>query len=78
MHPHPESAMMLADIRHRDLQNEAAQLRLARETDGDGSTMRATISTAYCHLGVMLARAHQHLEGINWTLTVPRRGAFPR
>jgi hypothetical protein len=78
MNPHPDSVFILVDIRHHDLQAEAARYRLAREAYGDGFTVRAAMSTARRQLDVTLVRVRQHLDSVRWTPALPRRGAFSR
>ena len=78
MHSNPNAVLMLADSRCRELQDEAARLRLAREAYGDDPTLHPAISTACRHLGATIGRALQQLEPIRWTISLPIRGAFPR
>ena len=77
MHSKPNAVLMLADRRCRELQDEAARLRLAREAYGGDSTLIPTISMALCQLGATVGRALQKLKPTRWTILVPIRGAFP-
>ena len=36
MHPTPDTVLMLADVRHRELQGDAARIRSARQADASG------------------------------------------
>jgi hypothetical protein len=78
MFSNPDSMIMLAGIRHHELQKEAANIRLIREAQGDNPPLRATIATACHQLGATLGRARQHLDDIRWTPALPQRGAFTR
>ena len=77
MHANSHSVLMLADIRHHELQDDGAHLRLIRAASRDAPTVHAAISTACHRLGATLVHAHPHLKVLEWTLAVPRRGAFP-
>ena len=78
MHSNPNAVLMLADSRCRELQDEAARLRLVREAHGDDPAAYPAISTACRHLGVTIGRALQQLEPTRWTALLPIRGAFLR
>jgi hypothetical protein len=78
MHTYPDAVLMLADCRHRELQDEAARLGLAREIYGDDPTLHPAISTACRHLGATLVRTLQQLKSIRWTISLTSRGAVPR
>ena len=78
MHPKSNAVLMLADSRCRELQDEAAQLRLAREAYGGDSMLIPTISMAHRQLGATIGRALQNLKPTRWKILVPIRGAFPR
>jgi hypothetical protein len=78
MVPHPNNLMMLADIRNRALQDEAARIRLLLEAQGDGHPKRAALATAHRQLDAMIIRVRQTLESVRWTPTLPRRAAVTR
>jgi hypothetical protein len=78
MHSNPNAVLMLADSRHRELQDEAARLRLAREAYGDDLMSHPMISMTCRHLEVTIGRALQQLQSIRWTISLTSRGAFPR
>jgi hypothetical protein len=78
MHSNPNAVLMLAYSRCRELQDEAARLRLVREAHGDDPTAYPAISTVCRHLGVPIGRILQQLEPIRWTVLLPIRGAFLR
>ena len=78
MHSKSNAVLMLADSRCRELQDEAAQLRLVREAYGGDSMLIPTISMAYRQLGATIGRALQKLKPSKWTILVPIRGAFAR
>jgi hypothetical protein len=78
MHPNPNAALMLAECRHRELQDEATRLRLAREAHSDDLMARPLISMMCRHLGVTIGRALQQLKSIRWTMSLASRGAVPR
>jgi hypothetical protein len=78
MRSYPDAVLMLADCRQRELQDEAARLRLAREAYGGDSMLIPTISMAHRQLGATIGRALQKLKPTRWTILVPIRGAFPR
>ena len=70
--------LMRADIRHRELQVEAARLHLARRASDDTPTLRAAMAMAYRRLQATLAAALQQREAIKWTVSLTWRGALPR
>ncbi len=78
MHSNPNAVLMLANSRCRELQDEAARLRLAREAYGDDPMLPPTISMAGRQLRVTLARALQQLQPTRWTVLLPIRGVFLR
>ena len=78
MHSSPAAVLMLADVRHRELQDEATRLRLAREAYGGDLTLHPAISTACHQLGAALVRDFQQLKSIRRTISLTCRGAFPR
>ncbi|MBA2597869.1 MAG: hypothetical protein H0V00_14685 [Chloroflexia bacterium] len=78
MNRHRDSILWLADIRYRELQEDAARIRLIREAYGDAPLMRCALATACRHLEEMIGRARRYLEFVGWTPTVLRRGAVPR
>ena len=78
MHSNPNAVLMLADSRCRELQDEAARRRLAREAYGDDPMLHPRISMTCRHMGVKIGRALQQLEPTRWTVLLPIRGAFLR
>jgi hypothetical protein len=78
MHSNSNAVLMLTDSRCRELQDEAARLRLAREAYGDDLMLRSMISMTCRHLGVTISRAFQQLEPTRWTVLLPIRSAFLR
>jgi hypothetical protein len=78
MHSSPTAVLMLADVRHRELQDDATRFRLAREAYGGDPTLRPAISTASRHLGEALVRAFQQVKSIRWTISLTSRSAVPR
>jgi hypothetical protein len=50
MHSKPNAVLMLADSRCRELQDEAARLRLTQEAYGGHPMLPSTISMACCQL----------------------------
>ena len=78
MHSKQNGVLMLADSRCRELQDEAARLRLAREGIRCRSHVALTISMACRQLRVTIGRALQQLGPTRWTILVPIHGAFPR
>jgi hypothetical protein len=78
MHRHPAAVFILFDIRHRELQEEAARFALAREVYGDDPTLHSAISTACHRLGAALVGGIQQLKSIRKTILLTCRGAFPR
>ena len=78
MHSNPDAVLMLANSRCRELQDEAARLRLAREIYGAGPTLHPAISTACRRLGAALVGGVQQLKSIRRTISLTSRGAFPR
>jgi hypothetical protein len=78
MHSKSNAMLMLADSRCRELQDEAAQLRLAREAYGGDSMLIPTISMAHRQLGATIDRVLKKLKSTRWMILVPIRGAFPR
>ena len=76
MNPHPDSILFLVNIRHRELQDEAAQIRLLREAQANGPTLPSAMATACRQLGATFARARQHLELVKWATALHRRGVF--
>jgi hypothetical protein len=78
MIPHPDSMIFLVDIYHRETQAEAARTRQVREAYGDGLRVHTFVAMACGQLGAILAYTRQQLERMRWTLTLHRRGAFPR
>ena len=77
MHSNSHSLLMLADIRHHELQDEIARLYLVRTASRDAPTVHTAFATACRRLGATLLRARPHLKVIRWTLAAPRRGALP-
>ena len=78
MHSKSNAVLMLADSRCRELQDEAARLRLAREAYPADPMLPRSISMACRQLGVTIGRALQQLEPTRRTILVPIRGAFPK
>jgi hypothetical protein len=78
MHSNSNAVLMLADSRCRELQDEAARLRLARDAYHDDPIVRPVISMACRQLGVTIGRALQQLEPTKWTNLLSIRGAFLR
>jgi hypothetical protein len=77
MHANSHSVLMLADLRHHELQNEVAPLCLIRAASRGTPTRHAAVATARRRLGATLARVRSHLRIVRWPLTFSRHGAFP-
>ena len=78
MNPHPDSILWLADIHHREWQEDATRTRLVREAYGDAPLMPCVLATVCRRLEAMTGRARRYLEFDRWAPTVLRRGAVPR
>lgn len=78
MNPHPDSILWLADIHHREWQEDAMRTRLVREAYGDAPLMPCALATVWRRLEEVTGRARRYLEFHRRTPTVLRRGAVPR
>ena len=76
MTSHPDSMIFLANVRHYELQEETARIRLLREAQVNGPTPHSAMVTACRQLGATLDRARQRLELIRWAPAPHRRGVL--
>lgn len=75
MHPHPDSLLLLADIRYHELQNEAARTRLVREAYGNGPPLSSVVVAMGSRLGLALTRAAELLRDTRHAHVSVRRDA---
>jgi hypothetical protein len=76
MHSNKHAVLMLANSRCRELQDEAARLRLAREAYGNDRMLPPTISMVGRQLARTTGRAVQQLQPTRWTVLLPIRSTF--
>jgi len=62
MHSNLDSLLMLAYIRHRELQDEAARIRLVQEADGSGFMDLIIVKAVRSRLKMALDRAGELLR----------------
>jgi hypothetical protein len=72
------ACMILADLRMRESQDEAAQIRLSVAARGASDDRASTVATTRRRLAAALVRVRQPIERTAWMLAKPRRAALSR
>jgi hypothetical protein len=75
MHSNPDSVLMLADIHHRELQDEAERSRYGRQACGSGFQSPGVALGVLHHLRKVLGRADEFLRDSKLARLDSRRGA---
>ena len=74
MHSNPDSVLMLAEIRHWELQDDAARSRIASQTCGGFQSSGVALAALRC-LCEVLVRADEFLRDSKLARLDSRRGA---